>query len=84
MQVLISALGASPRLRRLGLAGCQLGADGGKAIITAIGSGREKFRLVDLDLANNSFGAGSGEALATALTRNETLTRLSVRCAMVA
>ena len=49
-------------------------------MISAIGAGREHFRLLDLDLAFNTLGTGSGEALATALRRNETLTRLSVRC----
>lgn len=50
-------------------------------MISAMGSGREKFRLLDLDLSHNSLGAGSGEALAAAVRRNETLTRLSLRCA---
>lgn len=61
------------------MAGCQLGVDGGQAIIAAIGSDRDKFRLLDLDLANNSLGPGCGGLLAAALRRNETLTRLSLR-----
>lgn len=52
-------------------------------MIAAIGSGPEKFRLLDLDLASNSLGPGSGKALAEALRRNKTLTRLSLRCALV-
>lgn len=48
-------------------------------MIEAIGSDRDKFRLLDLDLANNSLGAGCGELLAVALRRNKTLTRLSLR-----
>ncbi|CAM9169851.1 unnamed protein product [Ascophyllum nodosum] len=78
-RAVITALETAPRLRRLGLAGCRLGADGGQLVISAIGAGREHFRLLDLDLAFNTLGTGSGEALATALRRNETLTRLSVR-----
>lgn len=81
IRAVIAALETSPRLRCLSLAGCQLGGDGGQAIIKAIGSGRELFRLLDLDLSHNSLGAGSGEALAAAVGRNETLTRLSLRCA---
>lgn len=54
--------------------------DGGQAIITAIGSGPDVFRLLDLDLAYNSLGAGCGDSLAVAIRRNETLTRLSLRC----
>eukprot|EP00903_Cladosiphon_okamuranus_P011608 g10918.t1 len=79
LRLVITALETSPRLRRLSVAGCQLGVDGGRAIIAAVGSDREKFRLVDLDLANNSLGPGSGELLAAALRRNKTLTRLSLR-----
>lgn len=51
-------------------------------MIAAIGSGRDKFRLLDLDLANNSLGAGCGDSLAVALRRNKTLTWLSLRCVM--
>ncbi|CAN0164072.1 unnamed protein product, partial [Laminaria digitata] len=64
VRAVIAALETSPCLRRLSLAGCQLGGDGGQAIISAIGSSRENFRLLDLDLSHNSLGAGSGEALA--------------------
>ncbi|CBN79012.1 Hypothetical leucine rich repeat and MORN motif protein [Ectocarpus siliculosus] len=78
-RLIIAALETSAHLRRLNLAGCQLGVDGGQAMIAAIGSGRDKFRLVDLDLASNSLGAGCGDPLAVALRRNKTLTRLSVR-----
>lgn len=81
VRLVIAALETSPRLRRLSMAGCQLGVDGGQAIIAAIGSDREKFRLLDLDLANNSLGPGSGDLLAVALRRNKTLTRLNLRCA---
>lgn len=80
VKLVITALETSPRLRRLSMAGCQLGVDGGQAIIAAIGSDREQFRLLDLDLANNSLGPGSGDLLAVALPRNKTLTRLSLRC----
>ncbi|CAN0524793.1 unnamed protein product, partial [Ectocarpus sp. 12 AP-2014] len=78
-RLIIAALETSAHLRRLNLAGCQLGVDGGQAMIVAIGSGRGKFRLLDLDLANNSLGAGCGDSLAVALRRNKTLTRLSLR-----
>ncbi|CAM9218551.1 unnamed protein product [Ectocarpus sp. 13 AM-2016] len=78
-RLIIAALETSAHLRRLNLAGCQLGVDGGQAMIAAIGSGRDKFRLLDLDLANNSLGAGCGDLLAVALRRNKTLTRLSLR-----
>lgn len=81
VRLVIAALETSPCLRRLSMAGCQLGVDGGQAIIAAIGSDREQFRLLDLDLANNSLGAGCGGLLGVALRRNETLTRLSLRCA---
>lgn len=81
-RLIIAALETSAHLRRLNLAGCQLGVDGGKAMIAAIGFGRDKFRLLDLDLANNSLGAGCGHSLAVALRRNKTLTRLSLRCVM--
>ena len=80
VRAVIAALESSPCLRRLSLAGCQLGGDGGQAMISAIGSSREKFRLLDLDLSYNSLGAGAGEALAAAVRRNQTLTRLSLRC----
>lgn len=79
VRLVIAALETSPCLRRLNMAGCQLGVDGGQAMIAAIGSDREKFRLLDLDLANNSLGAGCGESLAVALRQNKTLTRLSLR-----
>lgn len=52
-------------------------------MITAIGSCRDAFRLLDLDLAYNSLGAGCGDMLAIALRHNETLTRLSLRCVRV-
>lgn len=79
VKAVIAALKTSPCLRRLSLGGCQLGGDGGQAVIDAIGSDRSMFRLLDLDLSNNSLGAGLGEAIATSLSRNETLTRLSLR-----
>ncbi|CAN0451872.1 unnamed protein product, partial [Ectocarpus fasciculatus] len=66
-RLIIAALETSARLRRLNLAGCQLGVDGGQAMIGAIGSGRDKFRLLDLDLGNNSLGSGCGDSLAAAL-----------------
>lgn len=53
-------------------------------MIAVIGSDREKFRLLDLDLANNSLGAGCGDLLAVALRQNKTLTRLSLRCVTIA
>lgn len=77
---MIAAIETAPRLRCLGLAGCRLGTDGGQAMITFIGAGRKRFRLLDLDLAHNSLGEGCGEALTIALRRNETLTRLNLRC----
>lgn len=83
VQAVIAALETAPRLRRLGLAGCRLGADGGQAMIATIGAGKKRFRLLDLDLAHNSLGDGCGEALTIALRRNETLTRLSLRCGYV-
>ncbi|CAM9981204.1 unnamed protein product, partial [Hapterophycus canaliculatus] len=77
----VAALETSPSLRRLNVAGCQLGVDGGQLMINAIGSGRDNFRLFDLDLGYNALGAGCGDPLAGAIRRNETLTRLSLRCA---
>lgn len=72
-------LETSPGLQQLKLAGCQLGAEGGRAIITAIGADRDHFRLEDVDLSFNCLGGGTGKALERALRRNETLTRLSLR-----
>ncbi|CAN0134436.1 unnamed protein product [Scytosiphon promiscuus] len=79
VRLVVAALETAPQLRRLNVAGCQLGVDGGQAMITAIASGRDTFRLLDLDLAYNSLGAGCGDLLAVSLRRNETLTRLSLR-----
>lgn len=51
-------------------------------MMAAVGSDRQKFRLHDLDLGNNSLGAGCGDSIASALGRNETLTRLNLRCVL--
>lgn len=75
----IEAVKQAPRIRRLSVAGCQLGLEGGRVMFSALGEGREVFRLEDLDLSFNSIGAGVGEILEQALRLNQTLTRLNLR-----